>query len=306
MEKTLQIELECREWRAKEAKLGMEVKQKVASVSKEERAKQQQLKYDKTRKQKMVQGAGKNRFDDVDEKVYYKNAIGTTADIRIGGVNGTSRREEHNGKLDGRGNEFRDDVKKDKNEGICIQPSPMEQRRIPIILVPAGFKTIITKLNAKHFLEEGKYVPNGECREDVETKSGQCWIQRSLGRKTPVIYEVRDKAPAKYQFVDGEKKRNPEWNRVVAVFVLGAKWQFKEWPFVGCETGDMVQAFARIKAFHIHFSNDNVKPEIKKWNVKTLDLERNSRYKDLEKAQEFWKELDAFMGSAKDKYNLKY
>ena len=42
---------------------------------------------------------------------------------------------------------------------------------------------------------------------------------RKVGRPKPVLYEVTDKNPTK-----------KEWNRVVAVFVTGQAWQFKEWP----------------------------------------------------------------------------
>jgi parafibromin len=35
-------------------------------------------------------------------------------------------------------------------------------------------------------------------------------------------YEVRDKPSA---------LKGDDWDRVVAVFVLGKEWQFKDWPF---------------------------------------------------------------------------
>ena len=47
-------------------------------------------------------------------------------------------------------------------------------------------------------------------------------VARSIGREPPVTYHVTDRAPDR-----GSK----DWARVVAVFVTGAAWQFKGWPF---------------------------------------------------------------------------
>ena len=47
-------------------------------------------------------------------------------------------------------------------------------------------------------------------------------VARSIGREPPATYHVTDRAPDK-----GSK----DWARVVAVFVTGAAWQFKGWPF---------------------------------------------------------------------------
>lgn len=304
LDKVLRIEQTFKERRSS-VKGQKEVKQRHTGYSKEERSKQQQLQYDRTRKQKMVQGAGRNRFDDVDEKLYYKNAVGSSAaDLRMGGF---LKSEDHSERPAGAEN-AKSDVRNKESNGEklprtqspkILQLSREQRARAPIILVPAGYKTILTKVNAKHFLEEGKYVPSEECLAGGQSKR-ELWIQRTYGRKVPVLYEVRDRAPEKLK-----DQKNPEWKRVIAVFVLGAKWQFKDWPFKGCEHGDMVEAFSRIRAFHLRFNNESVKQEIRNWNVKMLDLDRNSRYKDFGKVQEFWDELDVFMGH-RNKYNLKY
>lgn len=42
-----------------------------------------------------------------------------------------------------------------------------------------------------------------------------------------------------------------DWDRVVAVFVQGPAWQFKNWPW----GGNPVEIFTRVKAFHIKVSS---------------------------------------------------
>ena len=75
------------------------------------------------------------------------------------------------------------------------------------------------------FLESGVYkqphmaLPDGAPRQIEER------FMRTMGRKLPgVPYMVTSKAP----------KKSTEWNRVVAVFVTGQTWQFKDWPHKAC------------------------------------------------------------------------
>ena len=67
------------------------------------------------------------------------------------------------------------------------------------------------------FLENGVYRQPSEAPKQTAEK-----FMRKMGRKEPgVPYLVTSKAP---------DKRSEEWRRVVAVFVTGQTWQFKEWP----------------------------------------------------------------------------
>lgn len=78
----------------------------------------------------------------------------------------------------------------------------------------------------QEFLESGSYKSNDVARKEGAIKKARCTIERRLGRPKAVPYEVTDKTPSK-----------ADWNRVVAVFVTGASWQFKDWPNeVGPET----------------------------------------------------------------------
>ncbi|KAF2284240.1 hypothetical protein GH714_020039 [Hevea brasiliensis] len=57
-------------------------------------------------------------------------------------------------------------------------------------------------------------------------------------------YEVRDKPSA---------LKAKDWDRFVAVFVLGKEWQFKDWPFE-----DHVEIFNKIIGFFMRFEDDSI------------------------------------------------
>lgn len=91
----------------------------------------------------------------------------------------------------------------------------------PIILVPSASQTLLNTFNAKEFLEDGIYV-SPDSKVGTMKKTDVLIIHRRIGRDQPIKYEVRDK-PCTLSPKD--------WDRVVAVFVLGKEWQFKDWPF---------------------------------------------------------------------------
>lgn len=95
---------------------------------------------------------------------------------------------------------------------------------VPIILVPSAFQTLITIYNVKEFLEDGVFIPTDVKAKQMKGPKPECvTVQKKFSRDRVVTaYEVRDKPSA---------LKAEDWDRVVAVFVLGKEWQFKEWPF---------------------------------------------------------------------------
>lgn len=82
-----------------------------------------------------------------------------------------------------------------------------------------------------------------------------------------------------------------QWRRVVAVFVNGFDWQFKDWP-----TRKMVELFLRWRGYFMHFADQTALPDvISKWNVRTLTLQRNKRHQDVTIMNDFWTDLDQFL-----------
>lgn len=159
---------------------------------------------------------------------------------------------------------------------------------VPIILVPSAFQTLITIYNVKEFLEDGVFVStdakvkavNGSSKPDCVT------VQKKLSRDRAVAaYEVRDKPSA---------LKPEDWDRVVAVFVLGKEWQFKDWPFK-----DHVEIFNKIIGFFVRFEDDSVESAkiVKQWNVKIISISKNKRHQDRAAALEVWDRLEEFMRS---------
>ncbi|KAL6991621.1 hypothetical protein U1Q18_009732 [Sarracenia purpurea var. burkii] len=158
---------------------------------------------------------------------------------------------------------------------------------VPIILVPSAFQTLITIYNVKEFLEDGVFIPTDVKVKQMKGPKPDCvTVQKKFSRDRVVTaYEVRDKPSA---------LKAEDWDRVVAVFVLGKEWQFKEWPFK-----DHVEIFNKILGFYMRFEDDSVESakNVKQWNVKIISISKNKRHQDRAAALEVWDRLEEFMRS---------
>uniref|UniRef100_A0A0A9DR74 PHP n=1 Tax=Arundo donax TaxID=35708 RepID=A0A0A9DR74_ARUDO len=162
---------------------------------------------------------------------------------------------------------------------------------VPIILVPSASQTLITIYNVKEFLEDGLFVPSEERMRAMKGgKPESVTVQKKLIRGEragaaggSVSFEVRDK-PASL--------KTDDWGRVVAVFVLGKEWQFKDWPFK-----DHVEIFNKVIGFYVRFEDDSVEAAkvVKQWNVKIISISKNKRHQDRTAALEVWERLEEFM-----------
>ncbi|KAK4718597.1 hypothetical protein R3W88_016935 [Solanum pinnatisectum] len=158
---------------------------------------------------------------------------------------------------------------------------------VPIILVPSAFSTLITIYNVKDFLEDGVFIPTDVKLKQMKGSKPDCiTVQKKFSRDRVVTaYEVRDKPSA---------LKPEDWDRVVAVFVLGKDWQFKDWPFK-----DHVEIFNRVVGFFLRFEDDSVESAktVKQWNVKIISISKNKRHQDRAAALEVWEKLEEFMRS---------
>ncbi|KAH7415566.1 hypothetical protein KP509_14G052600 [Ceratopteris richardii] len=150
---------------------------------------------------------------------------------------------------------------------------------IPIILVPNAAQTLLNMYNAKEFLQDGVYV-----MPDVKNKKPEVlYFYRKMGREKPVKYEVRDKTTA---------LSPKDWDRVLAAFVLGKEWQFKDWPFK-----DHAETFNRIMGIYLRFEDDSIDQAktVKQWNVKIISLSKHKRHQDRTAVLQFWDALELFV-----------
>eukprot|EP00262_Sarcandra_glabra_P004404 TRINITY_DN1538_c0_g1_i1.p1 TRINITY_DN1538_c0_g1~~TRINITY_DN1538_c0_g1_i1.p1 ORF type:complete len:450 (-),score=42.84 TRINITY_DN1538_c0_g1_i1:172-1422(-) len=157
---------------------------------------------------------------------------------------------------------------------------------VPIILVPSAFQTLITIYNVKEFLEDGVFIPSDSKVKMGAAKPDCVTVQKKFSRDRAVAaYEVRDKPSV---------LKPEDWDRVVAVFVLGKEWQFKDWPFK-----DHVEIFNKIIGFYMRFEDDSVESAktVKQWNVKIISISKNKRHQDRAAALEVWDRLEEFMRS---------
>jgi len=158
---------------------------------------------------------------------------------------------------------------------------------VPIILVPSAFQTLITIYNVKEFLEDGVYIPTDVKVKQMKGPKPDCvTVQKKFSRDRMVTaYEVRDKPSA---------LKAEDWDRVVAVFVLGKEWQFKDWPFK-----DHVEIFNKILGFYMRFEDDSIESAkvVKQWNVKIISISKNKRHQDRAAALDVWGRLEDFMRS---------
>jgi parafibromin len=115
---------------------------------------------------------------------------------------------------------------------LLPQNQPKRQSRTPIIIIPSATSSLITMYNAKEILQDLKFLTTEEKKAMGITRENELLIQRRKDGNMTVPYRV----------VDNTAKLSPhDWNRVVAVFVMGPAWQFKGWPW----NGDPVEIFSK-------------------------------------------------------------
>ncbi|GJQ77292.1 putative recruitment of 3'-end processing factors to RNA polymerase II holoenzyme complex [Trypoxylus dichotomus] len=106
----------------------------------------------------------------------------------------------------------------------AARPPPGHTKRVsrtPIIIIPAGTSSLITMHNVKDILQELKFVSVEQKKAEGARRDNEVLLQRQKnGISVP------------YRVVDNPAKLSPsDWDRVVAVFVMGPAWQFKGYPW---------------------------------------------------------------------------
>jgi parafibromin len=159
----------------------------------------------------------------------------------------------------------------------------------PVIVVPKGMTAPITLMNAHALFCDSKFEPR-----DVLMKQGR-------HRNPPTTFTRNVRLPGmsgtslvEYEIVDNPKKLGDprEWERIVAVVVLGQSWQFKDWPN---PYNNPVHLFSRTMGFHIALEGDKIPPESMAWAIERGKLNREKRGLDSVTYAKFWNGLDHFM-----------
>eukprot|EP00892_Ulva_mutabilis_P009876 jgi/Ulvmu1/7260/UM035_0047.1 len=164
------------------------------------------------------------------------------------------------------------------------------QKGRPIIIVPEGVSALMSLFNTQKLLQEGEFMTTAEARAGIAGGDKPSIVL--VSRKQPtdpartITYELVDQPPS---------KSSPRWERVAAVICQGKRWQFKEYPFKGAESGDLVELFTSICGFYFYYRGETVPDTIKSWNVTPLALDRAARYSDIQTVQTFFQALTKFL-----------
>lgn len=120
-----------------------------------------------------------------------------------------------------------------------LQPANANKRqsRTPIIVIPATPTSLITMINVKDILQDLKFFTNEQKKAMGCPRENEVLLQRTKEANVTVPYRIVD---------NPVKLTAQEWNRVVAVFVMGPAWQFKGWPW----EGSPVEIFSKSKYLH--------------------------------------------------------
>ncbi|KAL1131818.1 hypothetical protein AAG570_011430 [Ranatra chinensis] len=151
--------------------------------------------------------------------------------------------------------------------------------RTPIIVIPAANTSLITMYNAKEILQDLRFVTTEEKKKGGEKRNNEVLLQRRKEGNLTVPYRV----------IDNPGKLGPaDWDRVVAVFVMGPAWQFKGWPWAG----NPVEIFSKICAFHLKYDEMKLDSNVSRWAVCVIQLSRTKRHLDRAALMVFWEKLD--------------
>ncbi|XP_022909418.1 parafibromin [Onthophagus taurus] len=152
--------------------------------------------------------------------------------------------------------------------------------RTPIIIIPAGPPSMITMHNVKDILQDLKFVSVEQKKNDGCRRDNEVLLQRRKGGTT-----------VPYRVVDNPAKLSPsDWDRVVAVFVMGPAWQFKGYPWE-----NPVEIFDKICAFHLKYDEMRLDANVGKWAVTVIELSRTKRHLDRAALMVFWEKMDRFI-----------
>lgn len=133
----------------------------------------------------------------------------------------------------------------------------------PIIIVPNAATSEININNIVSYLQDGLYV---NPKDAAKNKQKVAVVQRPnpANPQQMLQYKIID---------DAVSLSADDWNRVVAVFVTGQTWQFKNWKYQ-----EPVNLFQHVLGVHLVSETKTVAPIITTWNCKVLKVSRLHNY----------------------------
>ena len=160
----------------------------------------------------------------------------------------------------------------------------------PIIILPKGMTAPLTLLNAHEFFANSRYVPREVImKKGVASKNS---IPTTFSRS---VASRLGGGTVEYELMDNPKNKlhsSRDWERVVAVVVLGAAWQFKDWPG---HYSNPVHLFSQTVGFYMGMEGAKIPADLQKWSVTQAKVNRDKRGLDSVAYASFWNKVDEFM-----------
>ncbi|EGR26974.1 hypothetical protein IMG5_203730 [Ichthyophthirius multifiliis] len=167
----------------------------------------------------------------------------------------------------------------------CLLKDFVEKKIKPIIVVPSmGRSGNISLYNSKQFISDGNYVDSENKYYDGVERTIQ--IEKDI-KGYKFTFEIYDNVGT----FERRNNNKGKWDRVVAVFVTGQKYQFKSWPL----ENNIPTQLDQIRGFYLRYSEQPIPEQVGNWNVKVLDIFRHKRHLDKAAHDLFWIELENFL-----------
>ena len=192
----------------------------------------------------------------------------------------------------------------------------------PIIVVPKGMTSPLTMINAHEFLCHGRFISRANMIQQQLSSAASAGGGGTT--KTPLTTFTRNVPTVdsttgtigggngsssggaggnstgllEYEIIDNPCKlgNNPkEWERIVAVIVLGQSWQFKDWMKSPIAYNNPASLFNSVFGYYIYLEGDQIPIDVQQWSVKKSQLNRDKRGLDSVTYASFWNELDEWM-----------
>ena len=158
-----------------------------------------------------------------------------------------------------------------------------------LIVVPDGFNEgNLCEKNAKAFLQNGKYIN----LNSLDEKDDNEYIVEDPTDNT-FSYKIQGK-DVSFEIVSNVRRFNKnDWKRVVAVFVQGDDWEFKDWP----KNENVSTILQKVKGYYLKYEDTPANKNVKNWNVQILEISRNKRHFDVSIQNKFWNTLSDFLSA---------
>ncbi|KAN0044774.1 hypothetical protein ACTA71_006297 [Dictyostelium dimigraforme] len=181
-------------------------------------------------------------------------------------------------------------AKSSPNGSPSIVPSNLKNRT-PIIIVPSSLTATISLFNVLEFLQHSLFRPTLEKKQEMASQN--------IMKPPMITFDRITTQKVTYEVIDNIKSLKPEdWYRVVAAFVQGEAWQFKDWKW-----SNPADLFANIRGFYVKFDDSNLPDIVKSWDVKVLHISKSKRHLDHTAQVEFWNAFDDFVNAKKSYLN---